>query len=303
MSVSEIPLVSVVIPFFNVGQYLQQTIESVLNQEYTNWEIVLIDDASSDGSVKIANEYVSNYPGKIYCFAHPDHINRGAAASRNLGAAKARGELLAFLDSDDLWLPHKLKEQVAFLQQHPHISVHCEATKYWYSWSRPEKKDKIILVGAPADKVYHPPELARLLYPLGKGASFCTCALMIRATSFKAFGGLDESFTGSNQLYEDQVLFLKICLNEIVYLSSGCNNIYRQRPNSTMHGLRAAGHKATARYYFLSWLKNYVEQKKFKDKEIDRLMKKELLTYQYPTIFKALKAGKRIKKKLSKFIK
>jgi glycosyltransferase involved in cell wall biosynthesis len=297
------PLVSIVIPFLNAEQFLMETMESVISQHYTNWEILLVDDGSTDGSTAIAKKYASGYPDKIYFLEHNNHSNRGAAASRNLGVSKASGALLAFLDSDDLWLPNKLEEQVAFMNGNPQVSVLCEATQYWYSWYNPEAKDPVIRIGAPADQEYTPPKLATLLYPLGNGDSFCTCAMMMRTAAFRALGGFNETFIGVNQLFEDQVLFLKICLNERVYLSSKCNNIYRQRPNSLMHGIVANGHHDQALYFFLKWLRNYVTQKGIQDKEVNRLLNKALLYHKYPLFFKISGSGRRIGSKIKKKLK
>ncbi len=163
------PLVSIITPFFNGELYLNETIESVIDQKYEDWELILVDDGSRDGSLDIAKSYSEKFPGKIFYFHHENNVNKGASASRNLGLAKAKGELLAFLDSDDLWLPEKLASQINLLRKHPNANVICEATKYWNSWSDPQKRDLRIKVGVPEDKLYSPPSLASELYPLGKG--------------------------------------------------------------------------------------------------------------------------------------
>mgnify|MGYP003576729861 CR=1 FL=1 len=299
----EEPLVSVIIPFFNAAQFINATIESVITQSYINWEIILIDDASTDESYQIAEAFVQKFPDKIFLFTHPQNQNKGAAASRNLGFAKSSGDLITFLDSDDLWLPQKLKTQVDLMHSNSEIDVLCEATKYWNSWFDPDAKDYIIPIGAPSEKLYYPPTLAAKLYPLGNGDSFCTCALMLRRQSFEAVEGFDESFTGSNQLFEDQTFFLKTCLTQKVYLSSICNNIYRQRPNSLMHGLIANGHYESALHYFLKWLNNYVKSKSIQSAEISFLLKKAFVRLKYPLFFKILNVVKRVGLKFKKILK
>src|SRR5215207_8996520 len=126
------PLVSIITPFYNVEAYLAETIESVIHQDYVNWELILIDDGSSDASTAIAKSYADKFPSKIFYLEHSNHSNRGAAASRNEGISMAKGELISFLDSDDCLLPNKLQEQVALFKQMPEASVICESTKYWY---------------------------------------------------------------------------------------------------------------------------------------------------------------------------
>ena len=298
MSKHKNPLVSVVIPFLNVKDFLPETIGSVLNQEYTNWEIILIDDGSTDGSTEIARKYAAESNGKIIYTEHPDHSNWGAAASRNLGVSKARGEWLAFLDADDFWLPQKLKEQIEILQKNPEATALCEGTTYWYSWCNPQSKDLLIPVGAAAGKLYFPPALALKLYPLGKGHSFATCGLIIKTNAFRRIGGFDESFTGNNQLYEDQVLYTKIYLHEKVYISSGSNNLYRQRPDSLMHGLLSEGYYMQGRYYFLKWLINYLQQKNIHDKKIWQKVDRALWPYKYPLLHRVNQMPGRVIRKL-----
>lgn len=299
----EEPLVSVIIPFLNAAQFITATIESVLAQSYPNWEIILIDDGSTDESHQIATSFVNKYPDKIFIYSHPQKQNKGAAASRNLGFDKSKGDLIAFLDSDDLWLPDKLENQVQLMISNKEIDVLCEATQYWNSWYKLEAKDFTIQIGAPSEKLYQPPKLSALLYPLGEGDSFCTCALILRRQSYEAVGGFDETFTGTNQLFEDQTFFLKTCLTQKVYLSSASNNIYRQRPNSLMHGLIANGHYENALYYFLKWLKSYIKSHSIKNHEVDALLNKALLQSKYAQFFKVWNAGKRTGSKIKRVLK
>ena len=108
-------LVSIIIPFLNSERFLSETIESVLHQSYTQWELLLVDDGSTDSSTRIAKECAARLPEKIRYLEHAGHRNRGLTCSRNLGARNSCGEYLAFLDSDDVWLPHKLDAQVALM--------------------------------------------------------------------------------------------------------------------------------------------------------------------------------------------
>src|SRR4051812_22492076 len=128
-------LVSVIIAFMNEERFLAEAIESVIKQDYNNWELILVDDGSSDGSVGIANRYVMNHPGKIRYTEHANHANKGVSASRNQGIAIAKGDLVAVLDADDVWLPSKLTDQVTLLAANPDAMLLCEASQYWYSWN------------------------------------------------------------------------------------------------------------------------------------------------------------------------
>ncbi len=117
------PLVSVIIPMFNAEKYIATTIESVLNQTYRDYEILIVDDGSTDNSMNILSELGARHNDRIKILRHDGGINRGVAASRNLAISKAKGELLAFLDADDLWYPDKLSKQVEFMKSHPEIRL------------------------------------------------------------------------------------------------------------------------------------------------------------------------------------
>ncbi|MEP5256043.1 MAG: glycosyltransferase family 2 protein [Winogradskyella arenosi] len=102
------PLVSIITPVYNNALVIAETIESVLAQSYTNWELILVDDASSDEINAVLKPFLTD--NRIRLFTHKH--NAGAAAARNLGTKNAQGAYIAFLDADDLWKPHKLQVQV-----------------------------------------------------------------------------------------------------------------------------------------------------------------------------------------------
>ncbi|MBA2734775.1 MAG: glycosyltransferase [Acidobacteria bacterium] len=113
------PLVSVIIPNYNYARYLSQTINSVLAQLYPNIEIIVIDDGSTDGSQAVLREYGE----RIRWFQQG---NEGVSMARNRGVQESRGEMVAFLDADDVWLPMKLERQVQRLVDEPDLGlVHC----------------------------------------------------------------------------------------------------------------------------------------------------------------------------------
>ena len=107
------PLISIITPNYNCARFIAQTIESVLAQTYTNWEMLIVDDCSTDGSYEIAREYAEK-DSRIKVFRNEK--NSGAAVSRNIALDNASGEYIAFLDSDDLWLPEKLQTQLNFMK-------------------------------------------------------------------------------------------------------------------------------------------------------------------------------------------
>jgi len=118
------PQVSIIMPIYNSEKYLADAVKSVIAQTYSFWELILIDDNSSDGSKKNAEHFKSAEPRiKLICL----NTNSGAAVARNAGILMATGKYIAFLDADDLWLPEKLEHQVHFMENSG-IALSCT----WY---------------------------------------------------------------------------------------------------------------------------------------------------------------------------
>ena len=109
-------LVSVIIPVYNGDRYIEEAIDSILMQTYPDWEIIIVDDGSTDNTPNIIEKY-GDY------LKYFRQANQGVAASRNLGLSKARGEYIAFLDQDDVFLPHKLETQVNVLVENPGLGM------------------------------------------------------------------------------------------------------------------------------------------------------------------------------------
>ena len=108
MSEPSRPEVSVIIVFLDDERFLSEAIESVRAQTFDDWELILVDDGSSDGSQQIARSWIDRELGRSRYLTHPERENRGISAARNLGLKESRGGLIALLDSDDVWLPHTL---------------------------------------------------------------------------------------------------------------------------------------------------------------------------------------------------
>ncbi len=284
MNTVQHPFVSVIIAFLNEERFLVEAIRSVEQQDYDNWELLLVDDGSTDQSTQLALNYAAGSGGKIIYCQHEGHINKGLSASRNHGISLAKGDLVAFLDADDAWLPGKLSNQVAIFQQNPGIGMVAEASDYWYSWTKKENKDVKIPVGAP-EGVYEPPQLMLKLYPLSEGAAPCPSALILTKEAISKVGGFEESFIKEFGMYEDQAFLAKIYLNERVYVSAACNNLYRQRPESIVQTVHSAGHYHRVRKYFLEWLEAYLDKKKITDERLVKFLNKSLMLYRKPTLY------------------
>lgn len=105
-------LVSIIVPVYNIEKFIRETIETVNNQTYKNWELIFINDCSTDNSAKIIQEYVND---KIKLINQEE--NAGAAMARNRGMQEAKGKYIAFLDGDDLWEKEKLEKQIKFMKE------------------------------------------------------------------------------------------------------------------------------------------------------------------------------------------
>ncbi|MCJ8165334.1 glycosyltransferase family 2 protein [Pontibacter sp. E15-1] len=279
------PLVSIVIAFLNEEKFLGEAIASVLQQRYTHWELLLVDDGSTDRSSGIARQHAAENPGKIHYLEHEGHANKGLSASRNRGIAQAGGTLVAFLDADDVWLPEKLSCQVRIFEQHPSLGMVAEASTYWYSWEDPAKKDITIAVGAPPEQVYHPSQLMGYLYPLGSGAAPCPSGLMLTKEAILQVGGFEESFTKQFQLYEDQAFLNKVYLQASTYISSASSNLYRQRAGSIVQQVHQDGQYHAVRQHFLEWFSSYLQQHQVQNSATHKLLKQALKPYHHPGLF------------------
>ena len=115
------PRVSVLIPSYNQEDVIEQTVMSSLTQDYDNLEVVVSDDASTDGTPQILNELEARYPGRIRVFLH--ETNLGVTKNHTRGLLECSGDFIAFQDGDDLFLPGKIRKQVAFMQAHPDCTI------------------------------------------------------------------------------------------------------------------------------------------------------------------------------------
>ncbi|TKH28855.1 MULTISPECIES: glycosyltransferase family A protein [Bacillus] len=125
-------LVSVIVPLYNAERYIEQTIQSILNQTYKNVEIIIIDDDSTDNSASIVKEIINIHPNEIH-YIHQQ--NQGVSVARNTGIENATGEYIAFLDSDDLWHPTKLEKQIQSMHTNKMNACYC-GHSYFYELTK-----------------------------------------------------------------------------------------------------------------------------------------------------------------------
>jgi glycosyltransferase involved in cell wall biosynthesis len=255
------PMVSVIVCFLNEERFLAEAVHSVLDQTFADWELLLVDDGSTDASSTIARQLAATNPGCIDYLEHADHRNLGLSASRNAGIRRARGRYVAFLDADDTWYPPKLEEQVAILERHPEVAMVVGASRYWRSWSgHSEGTDVVIPIGIESDNVVAPPQLMTALYPLGTGAGPPPSDIMLRRDVVQEVNGFEASFRGPLALYEDQAFLSKVYRRYPVYVASACWDRYRLRADSIVATVNAAGRYWQVRSHFLRWLRSDLDR-------------------------------------------
>jgi len=189
------PTVSVIIPTFNRWPLVGDAIDSVLAQNYGDFEVIVVDDGSTDGTV----QQLSRFGSRPRVLQQP---NRGVSAARNLAARHARGSYLAFLDSDDLWLPEKLALQTAFMEQNPAVQI-CQTEEVWIRNGvrvNPKTKHR-----KPSGDIFISSLELCLVSP---------SAVMLTRALFEQVGGFDENLP----VCEDYDLWLRISVDRPVPL-------------------------------------------------------------------------------------
>ncbi|HZD58367.1 MAG TPA: glycosyltransferase family 2 protein [Anaerolineales bacterium] len=278
------PLVSAVIVFLNAEKFIEEAITSILAQTYLNWELLLVDDGSTDRSTEIARRFAARRPTNVRYIEHTGHQNRGKGASRNLGIRNAKGKYIGFLDADDVWLPHKLEQQVAILESQPEAGVLYGNTLYWYSWTqKPEDagRDFMPHLGVPTNTMMRPPSLLPL-YLRGKVAVPCTCSILLRSSIVYEVGGFDETFVNEFNIYEDQAFYAKVCLRTPIYVVHNCWDLYRQHPGTSSAVAQHSRQEIIARSFFLNWLRSYLDNHEVKDFEVWQALVRELWRIYHP---------------------
>ena len=171
--------VSVVIPLYNCERHIGEAIESVLAQTFKDYEVIVVDDGSTDDSASV----VHKFGDQVRYVRQP---NAGVSVATNHGIALSKGELIAFLDNDDVWLPEKLARQVAFLDEHPECGlVNCDLQ---YISETGDRLDRY-LPGMNKRDPY-----VRLFQ---KGYVFMSSGVMMRRRVYEEIGGLDEEFVAA----------------------------------------------------------------------------------------------------------
>jgi glycosyltransferase involved in cell wall biosynthesis len=189
------PLISVIIPTYNRGWIVQEAIDSVLNQDFTDYELIVVDDGSEDDTAAILASY-----GQSISVLH--QLNKGVSAARNHGIAAASGQLIAFLDSDDLWLPRKLSTQVKFFKDHPDAVINQTQERWIRKGVRVNPKQR-----------HH--KFSGMIFEHSLALCLVSpSAVMLKKNLFDDVGGFDEQLPAC----EDYDLWLRISCRYPVHL-------------------------------------------------------------------------------------
>jgi len=233
------PRVSVIIAFLNPGPYLAEAIDSVVAQTLTDWELLIVDDGSSDESSLIAKQWAQRMPHQVRYLEHPGHANLGPGASRNHGMRAASGDYIAFLDADDTYLPDRLAAHVSILDALPSVDMVQSDHIYWYCWEdrkgrrqEEECRRPPLFIG---DAMIHAPDGLSLLFGV-PDAFTATCSVTVRRTAALELGGFEDQF---RSLYEDQVFLTKVYAHKVVYALQGYHAKYRLHAEGTLSAAMA----------------------------------------------------------------
>lgn len=255
------PRVSVICIFFDAERFFAEAVDSALAQKGVSFELLLVDDGSTDESTRMAIEYARRHPEQVRYLEHEGHANKGMSEARNLGLLHARGEYVAFIDADDRWRPGKLAEQVAILDGRRDVGMVCGTVNYWRSWEG--RADRLVPTGGMLDEVLRPPQTSLTVYPLGSADAPCPSDVMVRRALVEDVGGFEPEFRG---LFEDLAFFAKVYLRAPVLFSSHEWLDYRLHADSCVASVERAGRTDDARRFFFEWFAAYLEPREFPGK-------------------------------------
>jgi glycosyltransferase involved in cell wall biosynthesis len=220
------PLVSVIVPTYNCGPFLAAALDSILSQDWQPLEVIAVDDGSTDDTLEV----LRRYGDRVRLLQQP---NGGPAAARNLAVRESRGEYLAFLDADDLWLPGHLRVLMSYLQAHPDIRV---AYGEWLVWPADADGSYAPLAMPPlVDSPDVDPANSGWVYPaLLVDSIIHIIAAVIHRSVYDAVGGFDQTLrTGS-----DWDFWIRVGRRFPVAKLRRPVAVYRQNPTSVTHVVR-----------------------------------------------------------------
>lgn len=270
------PAVSIVMVSYNSARFLRDAVSSVYRQTFTDWELLLVNDGSTDDSGEIANELAKADPRRVRLLQHDGQDNRGIGASRNLAYRHARGEFVVKLDSDDVFASDTaIAEQVELMRAHPSVAMVYGPCEVWDSW-----RGGGDFLQSPSfhDEIVEPPRLLPKLLAHWRDEPH---ARMERRSAIEAIGGCEPSIRSYG---EDFTLWLKLGLRYPLYASSRCWYRLRMHPESYTHAMTAQGRKQLEARQLYEWAERYLGAQGVRDRDIWRALNARLWPLRHPRL-------------------
>lgn len=222
------PRITVAIPFFNEQRFLAAAVGAVQAQTERSWELLLVDDGSTDGSSHLAEELASADEDRIFVIRHNGGSNRGLPASRNLAIDRARGEFMCFLDADDEWSPHKLAAQLEMFKTHPRAVMVCGPSRHQPLGA--DEPGPIVQVCAAAPRLLRRGQFARMRMR-GTLTTPPPSDVMYRLATLRSAGGVPDG----PAVIEDQRTYVAVSLRGPVFVDDRPLTTYTVR-NDSLYG-------------------------------------------------------------------
>ncbi|MEL6581196.1 MAG: glycosyltransferase family 2 protein [Cyanobacteria bacterium J06621_12] len=281
-------LISVVLIFYNASVInLEAAIKSVLAQSYSKWELLLVDDGSTNKSSNLARNYALLFPQHIRYLEHERHLNLGVSASYNQGIEKAMGQYICFLTANQTWLPHKLRHQLTLLEKHPeigavfgflnHSSVNIqlnnkEQQRYW------NQRLNLAL-----SRVNQPPDLSILLL-LNRIKPFSTSDILLRRQTIELTGKFDPRL---NLNYALEMFLLQVCFQTAIFVDRQSSINYVQpllgsqteNPYPEIDTYPDSESLAQRVYWF--WLEKHLAADRLNNQALSQLVHHQLFSQKY----------------------
>jgi len=249
-----LPEVSIITPLYNGSKTLEETADSVLGQDFKEWEWIFFDDGSTDETIEIAEKIKQKYPDKIFLYTHESNRNHGTAYTRNRAFEKSTGNIISFIDQDDIWYEKRLSHQLNLFRNKPECAMIWGPALYWYS-----ERSFVQSVGLNGNGlksgIYEPPAFIEIFLSNLKGTPLPSASL-VRRKEFENVRGYEESIRGS----EDIVLWLKlsekypICFDEEVLIK------YRKHQDSTLRKANDSGKMDEWNLDFYKWVIDFLKR-------------------------------------------
>ena len=273
--------VSVVLIFLNEAPFLQEAIESIVSQTCETWELLLVDDGSTDESTDIAKMAALRLPHKIQYFEHEWHATQGMSTSRNVGLRQAKGEYVLFMDGDDVLTHNALQEQVALMDMHPEVGMVYGPLYHWFEWNESpygDGRDFIQNLNLATNTTIEGPSV---LTTFLCNDSATPSGNLFRTALVRAVGGFEGQF---RSMSEDQALRFKFCLRFPVYVSSRIWYKYRKHADSCCAEAVRKNEYHESRARFLYWAEDYCREHRVHNPRVWSAIQKALRPYRYPRV-------------------